>query len=282
MSGTVDQHPGIPEERRFVWRNLDAFLTGELSEADRARIEAFLCECPYTKEYVETEQQFAAAVHRCVSESPVECPKGLRERILTALDRCELDDDVAAGGALPPAGNVLRFPWLGVVMMAAASIMLVVALMLLNSPQQTSNPDADLQAGLAPMVSRLSLDCPRGGKCLFDEADEQYRETFADAAGLPHAFDGAMMKVADFKCVKLDGRPVMCAVYDSPDGERFGFMVFCDECVEGAVPAGMQAAELVVNGHIVLMWREGAYIRALVGDNHAALQRHMSELRKTV
>ncbi|MCA8913170.1 MAG: hypothetical protein KDB82_15830 [Planctomycetes bacterium] len=281
MSGTASQ-PEIPEERRFVWRNLDAFLSGELSEADRARVEAFLCECPYTREYVETEQQFAEAVRRCVNEAPVACPEGLRDRILTALDRCEVGDDddaPAQTGAAPD--NVLRFPWLGVVMMAAASIILLVSLFMLTT-RGAGAENRNLQRGLEPMVAHLEMNCPRGGKCQFVEADKTYQQYFADGPALPHELDGATMKVARYECVEWQGERVMCAVYDAPDGERFGLIVFCSDCVKGVVPNEVQAAELKVDGKTVVMWREGKYIRALVGDDEAILHRHMMELRKTV
>ncbi|MCA8937192.1 MAG: hypothetical protein KDB68_13420 [Planctomycetes bacterium] len=291
MAGTANHSPEIPEERRFVWRNLDAFISGELNDADRARIEAFLCECPYTKEYVETEQQFAEAVRRCVNEAPVECPEGLRSRVLLALDRCdaenneesdeESDEERAAGGGAPAPGSVLRFPWLGAVMMAAASVMLVVALVLLGS--DSSDPAIpDLPNGLAPMVAQISMDCPKDGKCQYNKASEVYREYFADGPTLPHELDGSMMKVSHFECVEWEGQRVMCAVYDAPDGERFGLLVFCRDCVRDVIPEGMQAAEVMVDGRMVIMWREGKYYRALVGEDRVALNRHMRELRSEV
>lgn len=275
MAGTANQPPEIPEERRFVWRNLDAFISGELNDADRARIEAFLCECPYTKEYVETEQQFAEAVRRCVNEAPVECPEGLRDRVLLALDRCDAEDREIEG--VP----TLRFPWMGAVMMAAASIMLVVALVLLGS--DSSDPAIpDLPHGLAPMVAQISMDCPNDGKCQYKKASEVYREHFADAPALPHEFDGSMTKVSHFKCVEWEGKRVMCAVYDAPSGERFGLLVFCRDCVRDIIPEGMHAAEVMVDGRLVVMWREGKYYRALVGEDRAALNRHMQEIRQSV
>ena len=281
MAGMNSQNPGaapIPEDRRFVWRNLEAFLAGELSAADRARIENFLCECPYTKEYVETERQFVDALKRCMDDAPA-CPEGLRARVLNALDRCESEDQIQTAPADPRRGIRLQFPWGGAILFAAASIMLLIALGIFYVGPKTEEPALGLPDGLAPMVAQVSFDAPRSEKCRYRAAEAEYRKYFSDGPALPHKLDGAMMLVSDWRCDELDGRRVMCAVYDSPAGERFGVMVFRCNCLEKAAPLGVQAAEVMVNGKIVLMWREGHYFRALVGDNVEVLRRHMHELR---
>ena len=276
---TMDKNatPEVPEERRFVWRNLDAFLAGELSDEDRARIEAFLCECPYTKEYVETEKEFAEAVRRCVNEQPAKCPESLRARVLTALDECELDGDERPSDQ--PEGKLLGFPWLGAVMMAAASIMLVVALVLFFG-DSVSQPSS-LPQGLEPMVASIGMDAPKSERCHYGDANAAFAEHFSDAPALPHMVDGQMLLVSDWSCDKVDGSYVMRAVYDSPSGERFGLIVFDCDCLDKMVAAETKCVEVVVGEKVVLLWREGNYFRALVGKDAAVLQRQMQSIRKS-
>jgi hypothetical protein len=270
----IEQPTEIPEERRFVWRNLEAFLAGELNEADRKRIEAFLCECSYTREYVECEQQFVDAVKRCVNESPERCPESLRLRVLEALDRCEHED-------CPPAGatdqRVARFPWPGVALLAAACLMLAVALVMMfgGVGQNPGGP----YTGLLPMVTRVSMDAPVAESCRRHLADAEYRKYFADAPALPESMDGNRVKVSSFDCFEVEGRRVMTAVYDAPDGERFALMVFSCDCLASADSEDMQALEMNVNGDLVLVWREGDLFRALIGRDANKLRRHMNELR---
>lgn len=275
----MDNHPTpeIPEERRFVWRNLDAFLAGELNEDDRARVEAFLCDCPYTKEYVETEKEFAAAVRRCVNEQATKCPESLRARVLMALDQCEMEIEKSAGSQRHR--HLPGFPWLGAIMMAAAGVMLVVALVLMfgGVPRGTDS----LPDGLAPMVSTMALDAPRASKCRYGDANAEYTKHFADAPELPHFVDGRMLLMSDWDCDDLDGRKIMKAVYDSPDGERFGFLVIACDCLDGVVSGDWQCAEVTVGDRVVVIWREGNFYRALVGTDAAMLQRLMQQFRKT-
>jgi hypothetical protein len=273
-----NENPPIPEERRFVWRNLDAFLTGDISPEDRARIEAFLCDCPYTREYVQTEQQFAQAVRRCVTEDAVKCPEGLRERVLTALARCEIDEEPPARER--PAGRLLGFPWLGAVMMTAASIMLVVALVLVFGGGAEGD-GMRLPDGLAPMVESVSMDVPQSEKCRYGDASAEYSRYFADGPELPHRIDGKMMRVSDFSCEEVNGSRVMRAVYDTSDGMRFGLIVFNCNCLDKRLWDDLQCAEVKVHDKIVLIWREGDYFRALVGPNSEVLLRHMQAFRKS-
>jgi hypothetical protein len=74
----------------------------------------------------------------------------------------------------------------------------------------------------------------------------------------------------------------MCAVYDAPDGERFGLLVFSCDCLGEKLAANMEAAELKMDGKHVLLWRDGDFFRALVGHDVAKLRRHMIELRNAV
>jgi hypothetical protein len=275
----AEKPPQIPEERRFVWRNLEAYLAGDLSEADRKRIEAFLCDCEYTREYVECEKQFVDAVKRCVNEGPDRCPESLRMRVLDALDRCCEEEDCPPAGASAGPG-VARFPWPGIALLAAACVMLAVALvMMYGSPG--SEPPA-LYEDLRPMVTHVSLDAPVAESCRRHEADAEYRKYFAEGPALPAMLDGARLKVSSFECSEIAGRRVMTAVYDAEDGERFGLMVFSCDCLGERLAASMQAAELEMDGKHVLLWREGGFFRALVGHDVNKLRRHMSELRGAV
>lgn len=268
--------PEIPEERRFVWRNLEPYLAGELNPADRARIESFLKECRYTREYVETERQFIELLRRCVDQAPQSCPDGLQDRVRAALDLCEREMDEAREPAGPPRLS-LRFPWLGAGLLAAASVMLAVALMLLFGQPDPVPPS--LPSDLAPLVASVSMDAPKSERCRYRDALEGYRRHFADGPELPRMLNGCKLKVSEWHCAEIDGRRVMCATYDAPDGQRFGLMVFRCNCLEKAAPQEMKAVEVELNGKLVLLWREGDYFRALVGQDEAVLRRHMNELR---
>lgn len=268
---------GIPEERRFVWRNLDGFLTGQLSEEDRRRVEDFLCECPHTREYVETEQQFADAVRRCMENPDAGCPDGLRERVLAALDRCELEDYPGA----THAGNVLRFPWTGAAVLAAASLMLVAALVFVFGGGDDLADAPALTAGMAPLVSRVSMDAPPSDVCHWSEASDEYRRHFPEGPELPHGADGQELKVSHFVCDDVEGSRVMSAVYDSADGRRFGFLTFRCDCLANSAPRDIRCAEIEVDGRIVLLWRERDFMRALVGTDSATLHQFMQSLRAT-
>jgi hypothetical protein len=271
----TEQPIEIPEERRFVWRNLEAYLAGDLSEADRNRIEAFLCDCEYTREYVECEKQFVDAVKRCVNESPERCPESLRLRVMEALDRCQQEDCPPAGTAEPRAA---RFPWPGVALLAAACVMLAVALVMMfgGLGQNPAGP----YDGLLPLVTRVSLDAPVADKCRRQQADAEYRKHFVDGPALPMSMDGNSVKVSSFECMEVDGRQVMTAVYDAPDGERFALLVFSCDCLADEGTENMQAFEMNVDGNVVLVWREGDLYRALVGRDAVKLRRHMNELRR--
>ncbi|MCB9934038.1 MAG: hypothetical protein H6841_11530 [Planctomycetes bacterium] len=286
MSATSNEQPGIPEipeDRRFVWRNLEAYLAGTLCEPDRKRIENFLCECPNTREYVETERQLIQLLRRCMDEPEVACPDGLRERVCAALERSETDEPDAARAANTPTGSkrlVLGFPWLGAGMLVAASIMLVVAVLLLFGRSPEPAP-ISLPGDLAPLVASVSMDVPQADRCRYRDALDAYRRHFADGPALPHEIHGYKLKVSEWHCAEIDGRRVMCATYDAPDGHRFGLVVFRCNCLEKAAPKEMKAVEVELNGQLVLLWREGDYFRGLVGHDAAVLRRHMDELRQS-
>ena len=268
----TEQPTEIPEDRRFVWRNLEGFLAGELNEADRKRIEAFLCECSYTREYVECEQQFVDAVKRCVNESPERCPESLRLRVLEALDRCESEDGPA--DCMPRAA---RFPWPATMLLSAACVMLAIALVMMFGSEDED--PAGPYAGLMPLVTRVSLDVPVAETCRRHQADTEYRKYFEKGPALPATMDGNTVKVSSFDCAEVDGRRVMTAVYDAPDGERFALLVFSCDCLAASAAENMQALEMNVDGNVVLVWREGDLFRALVGRDANKLRRHMNELR---
>ena len=78
----------------------------------------------------------------------------------------------------------------------------------------------------------------------------------------------------------LDGRKIMKAIYDSPDGERFGFMVVGCDCLD-TVSSELNCAEVVVGDKVVLLWREGEFYRALIGKDATVLQRLMQHFRKS-
>jgi len=268
---TEPQTPQIPEERRFIWRNLDAFLAGELGAADHARVQAFLRECPSTREYVETEQQFIETMRRCVGETSTPCPEGLRERVLEALNRCELVEQPSR----------LGFPWLGAGMLAAACLMLAVALVIVfGADRGAARPG--LSPGLNPLVQQVSLDAPVSKTCKRRVAQEECRKYFPEAPELPNRLDGQRIKVSAWETSEVDGRPVFSVIYDAEDGERFALLVFSCDCLAAELAQDMQALELQVEGKWLVMWREGGLFRALVGSDAHKLRRHMNELRGAV
>lgn len=271
MNSPTHNHPHDPDqhaEQHFVWANMDAYLAHELGQADQARIEAFLAASPETRDYVETQKQFNEAVRRCVDGQPVPCPEGLRGKVLAALDRCESDDEQLVAP---------RFPWLVVGLSAAASLMFALGLFFVFGADV---PEQDLSARLVPVVSNATLDAPRSERCRYRAAVAEYRVHFPDGPELPRTFCGDNCRVSDFHCDIVDGLPVMCAVFDSPDGDRFAMLIFRKRCLGKAIPEPVRSAEVELDGKLVLMWREGDYMRALVAKTgDTKLRQRMEGLR---
>jgi hypothetical protein len=284
---TEQNFPGIPEERVFIWRNLEAYLAGSLNDADRSRFETIMASCPATRQFVQAERSFAQAINASASPEAATCPDGLRERILAALDRCDVEEAEYAATVPAPRGVMLGFPWVGAALMSAASVMLVVALVLMFGNTDSLNVDTPSQADslprtLSPVLATVSLDVPRSERCRYRAAREEYEKHFADAPALPREVDGSKLRVSHFSCDEVNGDRVMCAVYDSQTGDRFAMVVFKRRCLKGCAPDEMKAVEVVVDGRVVVLWRDGEYFRALVGTNAAVLRRHMSTMRKAV
>jgi hypothetical protein len=139
-----------------------------------------------------------------------------------------------------------------------------------------------LYDGLQPLITQVSLDVPESQTCRHNEADAEYRKYFAEGPALPAMMDGKRLKVSGFDCSEIGGRRVMRAVYDAPDGERFGLVVFSCDCLNSKLAANMQAVEMEIDGKHVVLWREGEFFRALVGRDAVKLRRHMNELRGAV
>lgn len=279
--------PGVSEERVFVWRNLETYLAGNLNDADRSRFEAIMASCPATRQFIQAERKFAQALNASATPEAATCPEGLRERVMAALDRCDLEDAQYAAATPAPRGMMLGFPWVGAAMMSAASVMLVVALVLMfgstgSSAVETPSQAENLPRTLSPVLASVSLDVPRSERCRYRAAREEYEKHFADAPALPREVDGAKLRVSHFSCEEVNGDRVMCAVYDAQNGDRFAMVVFKRRCLKGCAPDEMKAVEVVVDGRVVVLWRDGDYYRALVGTNAAVLRRHMTTMRKTV
>lgn len=270
----------IPEsERYFAWRNIQAYLDGELNADDAARVDALLSRCERTQNLARTQHEFAEAVRRCMNETPAECPQDLRDKVLAALDQCEadgeLDDEVRAR-------RLVGFPWVGASMLAAACLMFAFGVFQVFG-SEASELEPGLPARLIPVVSSVQLDGPKSERCRYRSATAEYRKHFPDGPDLPHQFGNSRCRVVDYHCGQVDGRPVMCATYDSPEGDRFAVLVFKRECLGRAAPEAVRAAEVEIGGKLVLMWHDcekAKYMHALVaGAGNQHLYRRMDELR---
>lgn len=244
-------------ERQFAIENWPAFVDGELAPADARRVEAVLASHPDVAAFMAANRQLGASLRDCLVRGAPPCPEGLRGKVLAALDRCEEPGQVAP---------LVRFPWLSVGALAAASVMMAASLFLVFGPREEEPDPADLlRTRLSPMVSQVSLGAPKSERCRYRDAKAQYEQFFKDAPALPSSFDGKQCRVSDFDCPEVNGRRVMCAVYDDPSGERFALIVFRCRRTADLLPEFLDAAELEIEGRRVLLWREGNYVRALVG-----------------
>jgi hypothetical protein len=261
---------GRDEDKRFVWRNIDAYLAGELGPEETVRVEAFLSRSPHALEFANTQRMFSDAVRHSMSQSPMQCPDGLRDKVLAALDQCEAEVDY-----IPAA----PFPWLGATVLAAASVVAALGLFYYFG---VDAPEPGLTARLVPMVASAPLDAARSEKCRYRLAVEEYRSHFPDGPDIPRYLDGKKCRVSDFRCDEINGRPVMYTVFDSPDGDRFAVMIFKGECLGNAAPDAVRAAELEMEGRLVSLWREGKYMLGLVAkSDDAALRRRLEHMRPT-
>lgn len=268
MSNQPEQQPA--GNREFVIANLEEFLAGTLAGGDLQRFEQAMADCPETRRFVESSRRFDSAVRGSVAAA-VECPQGLRAKIIAALDECEAD-------MLP-----IRRPWLMGGLAAAASLMVAVGLVFMLKPGDEPVLPPDLQARLTPVVSNTTLDVPKSNRCRYRAAVEEYRKHFPDGPDLPRTFGASNCRVSDHHCDVVDGYPVMCTVFDSPEGDRFALLIFRKRCLHGAVPEAVRAAEVEIDGKLVLMWREGDFMRALVAKTgDTTLHQRMEQLRNTV
>lgn len=214
-----------------------------------------------------------------MNETPAECPKDLRNKVLAALDQCEADG--AAEDRLH-SRRLLRFPWAGASLLAAACVMFAFGVFQLTGSNDPE-PEPGLPARLIPVVSSVKLDGPKSDRCRYRSASAEYRKHFPDGPELPRQFGASRCRVVEYHCSEVDGRPVMCATFDSPEGDRFAMLVFRRECLGRAAPEAVRAAEVEINGKLVLVWHgcdKSKYMHALVaaaGNEH--LYRRMDELR---
>jgi hypothetical protein len=260
----------------YVWGRLEAYLAESLEPDDRAHVERLLAQDPESQRLVASERHFQDVLRRCIHE-PVECPPGLRDRIRDALDRCEREESAGRNSK----ARLYSLSWFPAGALAAASVALAAALVFfLAGPAEPESPD--WMASLQPVLAGVSMHEPvRDSDCLYPDAAHAYRLYFADAPELPREFGGRQHRVVHFQCDELNGRRVMCAVYLSPEGERFALMVFSPECLGKSAPAAMDAAEVRMGDKRIIMWRDGKYFRALVADGlSSAPLRHVEQLRR--
>ncbi|MBX3473101.1 MAG: hypothetical protein KF754_01820 [Planctomycetes bacterium] len=248
----------MESERQFALRHWSAFLDGELPAADAARIEELMAKDPDAAAFVASHRQLGASVRDNFSRQAVPCPEGLRQRVLDALDRCE------DPGHLAP---LVRFPWLSVTALGAAAVMFAASLVLVFAPRDPApDPSENLRARLTPMVANVSLGVPKSDRCRYRDASAKYAEYFKDGPELPRSFGDGQCRVSFFDCPEVNGRRMACAVYDDPQGDRFALIVFRCKRTADLLPDFLDAAELEIDGRRVLLWREGNFVRALVGS----------------
>lgn len=254
MEGSSNQHEA---ERKFALEHWSAFLDGELTPAESARIEALLDRDPEAAALIACHREIDASLRDNLVHAAPPCPEGLRARVLAALDRCEEPAQ---------AQTLVRLPWLSVGALAAASVMMAASLFLVFGPREQQPDPADaLKLRLTPVVSSVSLEVPKSDRCRYRDATAQYRQYFEDGPDLPASFGDGQCRVSHFDCPEVNGRRVACAVYDETNGDRFALIVFRCRRTADLLPDFLDAAELEIDGRHVLLWREGNYVRALVG-----------------
>lgn len=245
-------------EIQFALRNWSAFLDGELEPADARRVEVVVAGYPDLAAFLAAHRQLEASLGDSLARTAPPCPEGLRGKVLAALDRCE------EPGHIEP---LVRFPWLSMGALAAASVMMAISLFLVFGPREEQpDPAEHLRTRLSPMVANISLEAPKSDRCRYRDAKAEYEQWFQDGPALPSNFDGTRCRVSDFGCPEVNGRRVMCTVYDDPSGERFALIVFRCRRTADLLPEFLDAAELEIEGRRVMLWREGNYVRALVGS----------------
>lgn len=262
----MDTAGTTPEDmRQFAWEHWSAFLDGELSPEDARRMEQFLRQSPEAAEFMAAQRQFSHAVRQSIAQGAAQCPDGLKDRVCAALARCEEP---------APLAPVLGFPWLSVGALAAATVMLATSMFLVFARTEPE-PDSSefLRARLSPIVSHVSFEKPKAEKCMYRAAVEQYRQVFADGPELPRTFAGTQCRISDFECAEINGRKVMCALYDDPNGDRFAVLIFRCGRTADLLPGFLDAAEMDISGRHVTLWREGRYVRALISVS-ASKQMH--------
>ncbi|MCL4732042.1 MAG: hypothetical protein KJ044_16610, partial [Planctomycetes bacterium] len=129
-----------------------------------------------------------------------------------------------------------------------------------------------------PLVANVALEMPRAARCRWRDAKAEYDQWFEGAPELPHNFGGTQCRLAGYECPEVNGRRVMCAVYDDPSGDRFALVVFRCRRTADLLPEFLDAAELEIEGRKVLLWREGNFVRALVGVGPAGSLRQRAVL----
>ncbi len=274
MDDAVRSNDLHDEEQRFAWQNMEAFLAGELTPEAHARAEAFLGESSRVGGFAAAQKKFSEAVKGSMQETPVECPQGLHDKVIAALDRCEIDADEEL--AVPS-----RFPWFGATLLAAASVMIAVGLVFYFN--DSPGPGPDMPASLVPVVSNATLDVPRSERCRYRKAVEEYRKFFPEGPDLPNRFGETRCRVSDYHCDEVDGRPVMCAVFDTSDGDRVAMMIFKGECLGKSAPDALRSAEVEINGKRVWWWRAGRYVCALVAKSgDEGLRRRIEQMKASV
>jgi hypothetical protein len=271
-------NPGGMSDRHFVRQNFDAWFAGELSDQDRDRYQEVLDRCAESRLYVESETAFMNAARESMTTPPAQCPSGLREKVLKALDRCEAemleedDSGFAASDKRVHPGKIVQGRmasqrrWWMFASLGAAAALLLAALMLFDSSGSGGGDQGpDLHNSLLPVVANVSLDARTQVGCRYNDAREEYSKHFDGAPELPAMFGDLNARVVDFHCIRMDGRLFMCAVYKAENGSKFALLTFRRECLGGAVPSQLKAAEMLIGDKLVFVWCEGKYLRALVG-----------------
>lgn len=257
---------------QFVQQHAQAYLDGELPDDLRHVFDQYLGD-PHAHEYFEIQQAFNQATHKAMN-TPIETPQGLRERVISALDRAEALDHEAEIRELPVRTG-RTFELVSSALLVAASLIFVVGLSffwfdngntddLPQSPQPTQ-----LSQSVAPFVQTVSF-ASYDGPCHYKDACAVFRDEFGgDPKLLPHTFgaDG-QCKLVRYECASVNGHKVMSAVYETADGRQFALLILRCQCLPDA-EKNLNAAEFKSDGRDVVMWRRGEFFHFLVGSENS-------------
>ncbi|MCF6227246.1 MAG: hypothetical protein L3J82_01105 [Planctomycetes bacterium] len=257
------------QKTQFVREHWAAYLDKELPADEMQVMQDIICNCDYTCEFMNSQEEFAVKLRQAIKEGCTNCPDTLSDRISSALDTCEqeLCDDSE------PVDNDKKaspFPWFSAVLMAlAAAIVISVAVfggIASGGGSQPASPS--LEQVLTPLVANANLSVPAvsAENCKYLELSEICNKLFKGAPEMPLRLDGKHLIVSDFTQLAVEDHEVVTATYDHPNGQRFALMLLSCECLDQVMPKIVKSQEVILEGKNVMFWRRGKYMQVLIGE----------------